>query len=1043
MSLRPPVAPSVSAAQPRAFAGILRRPLAAQPLAALLTLAFAFGASACSDDGEGSGKQKVDPSVAAGLEPGQLNTFDSVNTVIAETGKAGVQVQVQCVAGPGDVVIPNPTFTVLPSDDVTIEKGGNGFGLWTTKKPGSYTVTCSLNNKAKTVDISPSVIQIGAGPATTVTTTVEPSKVPAGSKAKITCSGADQFGNPVGQSGGTFTATATPAEIGTIADLQITGKKAGAGEVKCSFDDSAPEVQVTPAAFEVTVGEAAKTTATVTPDKIVAGEGSAKITCTAEDAYGNTLTGQTFTYEVPAGLTLTGDTITSSLAGKYEVKCVLGAAADKTAGKLEVTPAEAISIKLGAEPTLKTYKIDDTVKLVRLGTDKFGNVGKTPITDPVAVDLPDAVTVNGNGKSYSFRVDGYVTFTYTDKVLKNPDGSAVTASLKVLVDSVGPLVYYSSPKRGETLDGSADIQITGTIADEWSKITKFEINGEAVDFGADGSFSVPMTAKLGMNPIMWKAEDDAGNISEGIQTFYYSTKYYPDDVAKPNDAKVGKAIALWLSQGALDAGPPHDHKAPKDFATIFELVLGTLDFSSLLGSAGVPFDLLGIKAGLQIKELKLGDPSVNSGYPQVGLTVVPGGLNIKGKINNFSATASLVITSPIPGFQDIVITGDWLSIEMDLFLKLDPATKQVTAEAKNTKVKIQNLKIQLGGNNLPGWLQSIVVGGTNLIINFVDQFLNGIFTGLIEQLIQSQVQSLLGDTLGSALSQLNINTDLPLGPFIGDGDPVVLKLGLSIGLLDFVPTATQQGGILIGLDGGVLAEKKVPYAVKGALARVGCLDPTKPDTFVSGLKYAIEAGLAEDFAGELLHALWNGGGLALNIGESVLGGTDLSSFGVSNLAVTTDFLLPPIINTCYAPKGSLRAQIGDVGINAKLNFSGTPVDVDLFASLEATAEIKAVVNPTTGGTELSFGLKGIDFLEMEIVKINEEAKFLKDTFKNLIKGILVPQLTGSLGNLGSFPIPEIDLSTLSPAIPAGTLLKLDIQSIEPSGGYVYLRGKLK
>ncbi|MEY3013700.1 MAG: hypothetical protein RIT45_2435, partial [Pseudomonadota bacterium] len=45
--------------------------------------------------------------------------------------------------------------------------------------------------------------------------------------------------------------------------------------------------------------------------------------------------------------------------------------------------------------------------------------------------------------------------------------------------------------------------------------------------------------------------------------------------------------------------------------------------------------------------------------------------------------------------------------------------------------------------------------------------------------------------------------------------------------------------------------------------------------------------------------------------------------------------------------------------------------------------------------------------------------------------------------LGSFPLPEIDLSSLSKDIPAGTVLKLAIQQIENAAGFTYIRGNLQ
>ena len=99
-------------------------------------------------------------------------------------------------------------------------------------------------------------------------------------------------------------------------------------------------------------------------------------------------------------------------------------------------------------------------------------------------------------------------------------------------------------------------------------------------------------------------------------------------------------------------------------------------------------------------------------------------------------------------------------------------------------------------------------------------------------------------------------------------------------------------------------------------------------------------------------------------------------------------------------------------------------------------------NPGSKAISLNLDPKSIQ-LKLEITQINSEATSFKDIFKNLIGGLL-PSLVGGLSNgLGAIPLPAIDLSTLSPSIPAGTKLALDIQVIDNIAGYTYIRGTIK
>ena len=992
-----------------------------------LSLGLCLAVAACSDANSGKTTSAVDPSKALGLKPGQLNSFKFIETTLsADTTIAGQAVTVTCTAQPGNVVIPIPTYTVLPSSGVQVSGGS-----LTPTKTGSYQVACTLT-AVKVIDPSPASLIVNPGPATSITTSVSPASIPAGDLSTITCTGKDSYGNDVGKTTtGTWSASISPAETAEITDLQAAGRKVGKGEVRCALSDS-PDAQVTAATLEVTAGKADKTIALVSPSAIEAGAGSADVGCSAQDAYGNdvTVAAADFTVDAPADLTVAGTKVSGTKSGKFEVKCKLAGAANQVAAKLEVKPGAPISMELVASPKQPIYKVDDTVKISGLGKDKFGNdVPDMELNQPVAIDMPEGVTVNAGGKSYSFSQDGYYTFTGTSK-----DFPAMSASIKLKVDSTGPLMLITEPKRGETRKGDAKVTVKGTCIDELSALKSLTINTQKVTVAGDGSFTFDIDSQQGMNAIVWVATDEWDNVSNGVQSYYYSTKWYEVDPAKVDLASIPSAIGVWLSQTILDSGI-HDHKKPKDLATVAEIIIGTIDIGSLLGAGGLPIKQAGVFDGsLQFQNVSMGDKAVNDGYPQMSLTVIKGGMHAAIKISKFSI--DLLLDGTAIGFlpikQLVTIKADSILIELDLLITVDPVTGQTSSTAKNLKFNITNL-------------QPLLPGIAGQLLNPILSLVTNTIMPLLTTLLQGQIQTMLSDTLNSALSQLAINTDLPIPALLGTGPGVKLHLASKLGLLTFRPvTPDPPAGIIAGLNGSMTSAKGVPHDVLGSIGRAGCLDPKQTEVFNPSLKYGLEAGLADDFVNELLYSIWYGGLLQMNIGASALGSVDLSSFGVSDLSVETDFMLPPILDTCLDNTGLLKLQIGDLGIHAKLNMSGTPIDIYMYASMQATAELKAVPNATTGESELGFSLKGIDFLEMEITKINAEAKGMKDLFVTLIKNVLLPKLTGSLGSgLGSFPLPAIDLSTLSPQIPAGTKIALSIQQIENQKGYTYLRGTLK
>lgn len=1007
----------------------------------LSIFAVVTGLAACSDSNSSGNGGKVDPAAATGLPAGQFNTFNDIDTALSETKvAAGTDVKVICTASPGAVVVPKPTFSLTPATGISF--AGDTIK---TSKAGSYTVACTLNNSKKLVDVTPVILTVVAGPAKELTATVNPAKVAAGATAQIACTGKDAFGNPLGQDDQKFTAVTSPAELGSVdANLVVTGKKAGKGDVRCQVPNMPADANVVPANFEVVAGKPTKTVATVSPAEITAGDGGASVTCEAQDAFGNKVDTTDFTIDPPVGTSLQGTKIVSTKAGSYDVKCGLAGVTDNTAAKLTVKPAASVAWALAISPDKKIYAQNDTIKTMANEEDQYGNITPVWVKTDVTVDPAQAVKANAGGASFDLLQDGNVTFTYTHPTLKTKAGSNKD-SKTIKVDSTGPLVYISSPKRGETRDGNLNVEIKGTCADELSALKSLKINKNDVVVSKDGSFAVTQVSQPGMNPIVWEAEDEWGNKSNGVQTWYYSTKWYPNDTTKPEEARVTSGIGFWMSQSTVDAGPPHNHQKPKDLASIAEIVIGTLDLKALLGSAGFPINQ-GISGFFTIKDIVIknvtfGDKTKNEGFPEFSFTVIKGGLHIAAKIYNLNVLLQLnVETFGASGWQEFIATSDWITFESDLMMSLDPVTKKPVTELKNTKIKMQDFVVKLGGNSLPKGLDTIVTGAINAVIDVVNQWVGSTFTGLLEGILQDQIQKQLGGALGKAFEALAINTKLPMKPFIGGGDPVDLALNSALGLLDF----KAAEGILVGLDASMTAPKKVEHPVLGSYGRAACLQQNAKDVFNPALKYALEVGLADDFVNELLHALWNGGLLQLKIGAADLGSVDLSSFGVKDLSVDTDFWLQPVLNTCVAKNGQLELQVGDLNIHAKLTMGGTPVDVWMFASLGATAELSAVTDPATGEKKIGFALKAVDFLELEVTQINAEAKNMKGLFGTLIKTVLVPKLLGSLGSgLGSFPLPELDLSALSPAIPAGTKFAIDVQQIDNTGGYTYLRGKIK
>lgn len=991
-------------------------------------------ATACSDPH--AADTAVDPGLAIGLQPGQLASLESVDTQLsASKVAAGTAVTVTCIGQPGEVKITHPTFTSTPDKDVTLASP-----QLTATKTGIYTVQCTLPGRTPNAKDKSAQLAVTAGLAATIVTTITPASIAAGDVASATCAAKDAFGNDTGKNAdAVWSISINPPDSGVVTDMSVTGHTAGATAVSCALDGS-PDAVVTPATLTITPGAAVTTSAAIAPDTFEAGAGNSVVTCAAKDAFGNAVDASAATLSLPKNLDATGNTVTTTVSGKYDIRCLLGdVAVDMaTAVTLTVTPGAPISMTLRPKPFAKFYKIDDTIKMFGLGKDKYGNdVPDMPLVQPLAVDPPEGVTVNGGGLSYSFNTDGHYHFAGVSK-----DYPSLAAEITLTCDSVGPMVLITTPVRGATLNGSPTVHVQGTVIDVTSGVKSFVVNNQPVVVAGDGSFSLDMTSEWGMNLIDWQANDVWDNVSTGVQSYYYSTKWYVSDFNQPKESEISDAIGIWLSQSILD-NPPHNHKTPGDIATVMEIVLGTIDFSSLLGNGGFPLSFsqagVTINGNVNIKNVKMGDPNVNDGYPEVHINVLKGGVGVEAKIYKFSADLEMSVQiPPLPAAKvTLQIAADEIDVGMDIFLAKDPTTGKLVSSAKNTSIKFKNFSI------LPtGPLAQFI----NPILKPLEQAILGPLTNALIAVLEPQLNSAIGTALGSALSAFAINTVVPLKPFIGNGPEAQLKLVTDIGTLNF----SEKQGIILGLAASMTADKKVAHEVLGSIGRASCLaEKPKPEVFNPTEKYGLELGIADDFLNQLLHAVWNGGVLQMTLDQSVIGNAT-AQFGISDMSITTDFWLPPIANECLpvqikGNEAQFHFQIGDMGMHALLTFGGTPIDMHAFLSVQATIGMKVAPlpnDPTT--TAISITTVNIDSIKMEIVDINKEAESLKDTFKSLITNVvpgLLPKLLGS--SLSAIQLPAIDLSTLSPQIPKGTLLTFSLQDLENIAGYTYIRGNLK
>ena len=576
-----------------------------------------------------------------------------------------------------------------------------------------------------------------------------------------------------------------------------------------------------------------------------------------------------------------------------------------------------------------------------------------------------------------------------------------------------PNIIITAPKRAATLDGPPSVAVTGKATSKGGPITTFTINGAPVALGADGAFSTTLSPAHGMNIIKAEAKDDIGGVGTAVQSFYFSFEWTPIDAADPVGSYVEDGLAIWLGQKVIDDGV-HDANNVNDLATVFEMLAGGFNIGALIQN---PITEQG--------GFKISVTDIKYGKAKVALKSIAGGLHMTMTIPNLTAKIFADCNAwycfGIDATGSVTTTN--IVIDMDLMLSLAPATGKVSATAQNTVVKINGLNIQLDG--VLGFL-------TNWLINFFE----GTFATQLQTAFKDQIATALPPIVASALESLAFNSDFNIPPLLGSGDPVTIQLRTALSTLNF-----QVPGGELGMYATAVTPKKVTHTVLGSIGRAACLSgQTEPFAFPTD--WPLQIGLHDDFFNQILFGIYWGGALAFPVGPELLGGIDLAQYGVTDVTLDIDFLLPPIVTSCNAAE-QLEIQIGDMHIHAVLTLGGVLLDMDIYVSFAANASFQLVQGAE--GTELGIGVEDITKIETDVLFSDPAVFGFKGVILGLIQEQLVPAFLDSLaGNaLGGFPLPAIDLSGASDQVPPGTTLELDLKQVTRDKGYTLLQGDVK
>ena len=936
---------------------------------------------------------------------GEFTLPNSIDTLVdRDTMKAGELLDVVCVDARG-ISVQHPDVVVYaagPEEQLIVD------GVFAPTLRGGYTLACGILD-TEIVDPEPVYVYVEPGPIHDADSRIDPEEAKAGDPVIVDCIYTDAYGNEINRPDSYIV---EPEEGWSSVGSKVVFKTAGVYSVTCT-DSAAGISDPTPAYASIWPGLPRTIRAVLNPPTVAASEPSI-IQCVTEDEYGNAIPPDQFPLVVshPENLALNGLEISGTVAGLYQIKCLPqsedAAYFEIVRGELTVLPGpphEMVVVPIPEKDVYKTYEIVDFEISV---LDEWGNlIPDPPLTKPTASPTPGIKVINET--TVLLKKEGVFLLTFTLDGLSFP-----FVEMEIVIDGSGPSVVIEQPLRGETRDDKPVINVIGTINDPFAGIASFLVNDYAVAVDADGNFTRIVPLHIGMNTVTWTAVDLGGNESDGARGLYYSPEWYPYHAGIVPETYVPRGLIMSFREDFIDDGV-HDHNNPNDLATILELVVGSLDLNGLLPNP------VASSGSYQILV-----HNVVAGPLSLWLTPLDGAMAVEGTIAWLSANIEIEGECKVLGIDlcpdfsgSINISELGLSTEVELAV-IDGV---VVSNEVYSSVTVGSVDVNIDG--ILGWMFDWIL---DIVVDLM--------TPTIEDAFQDAIGDELGAMMGDLFGELTLDEQLEVNSLMEGFPGVLLDLKTNVQNLVLSPQ-----GMIIEFKALFWTPKQIDRNPLGSMGRARCMDPNE-GVYVHSINSRIGIAMFDDFLNEALFGVWWGGLLNLTIGAGDVGGIDsFAEFGISEVAVNTNFFLPPILNDCYADRQQ-RLEIADGYIEADMLVVGQPVTMGAFIQLVAGVEIGLVDND--GVSELGINIQEVEYFDLEVVSLTGSLEGSEEAIEEMIKENLMDEIVGALlgDTLTSFPLPEVELSKLDPSFPPGLKIAILPTLISRDSGYTVIQGDL-
>lgn len=851
--------------------------------------------------------------------------------------------------------------------------------------------------------------------ATRVETTVAPTTFVAGGSATATCQLFN--GKDSALTGGTFGLAIEPTGPSS-SGMQITSQKAGTFAIACS-ETTLALLDTTPSELIVTAGPVASTRLTLSATEAMAGV-AVETTCIGVDQFGNPTAADTEVRVSPStSVTASATSVMATATGTYEVTCYAPGLPAESLGKatLNVVPNARVGIRLTATPEALAYGLLQPVTLAGIAIDAYGNdlPGTVAIAE-VDATPPGHHTVLGAANNL-IRFDLEGRYTVSAKAIDLPDQGATVA---LVVDQTAPVIELTSPARGLVTDTLTQVRFAGTVTDNLGEVAELKIGDRVVPIGNGGAFSIDLPLKYALNLFDVVATDPYGLDTLVTRAVERSVDFYPmvERTIGPSGGAdaVENGLALVLSQEAFDDGD-HTEASRDDLAHLFEFIIENIDFTTFVPN---PLTTCGTGCTIYFKSVTIGDVKVK-------MQLMNGKLRLEVELVELAGTIAMAFpcdipfvcptrpTTELPG----TLSTNKVTLQTDILVSI--INGEIVTQSENTDVVVDGLDVNI--NDPTGLAQALVTGA----VSFVRPALILAMENVLESLVADQMTAALGGLFGAL--KLDQEFDLP-SPVAGQApNTLVIKTE---------PRAVDIGTERLQIRVDSIAYAKTParpHTHLGSLNHRGCA-PSNSLTFPPVAPIVV--GLHDDLINQLLFAVWEGGTLALDLGPEESAAL-VGEFGLQDATVKVDALLPPVFDSCQ--RGN-TLQVGDLYLEFEADFLGQPTTLGVWLQIEAGVGV-VIAPDETGALVATLEIGELDPLMIEVV-INEGAFAADDQLVvDLIKDVLIPQLLGTVTESASFTLPSFDLGALTSAVPAGTMINIDVREIGRDNAYLTVEGALK